>query len=287
MTEPTPFVETDESLRTRIANKYGMWGAFLSHVIEAKGAALDECAEHVGLKRESGLDAALQEIARLKGKLIIECEAHERTRKERDRSYKAHVEDLQAWQAATAIGATVDSPFPINLARPEDLAGMMQQYVQQKAVLDHLEDERNVAVDRAKHAEETLRLERQAYEQELDDVKETDDDYAKGLQKELDESKGVAEAAWEVAQHHDRVLDRIADALGFAPGSDNRNALIAKIEWYRKRAESAELKCSPEDIKALRLLRKHHPMWFREDSDGCGTWEGRSKAILNRLIGDA
>lgn len=37
--------------RTRIANKYGMWVAFLSHVIESSGAALDECAHQVGLER--------------------------------------------------------------------------------------------------------------------------------------------------------------------------------------------------------------------------------------------
>lgn len=46
-TEP----ETDEALRLRIAEKYGMWGAFLSHVVESSGAALDECARFVGLKR--------------------------------------------------------------------------------------------------------------------------------------------------------------------------------------------------------------------------------------------
>jgi hypothetical protein len=44
-------VETDESLRTRIANAYGMWGAFLSHVIECSGKRLDECAKHVGVER--------------------------------------------------------------------------------------------------------------------------------------------------------------------------------------------------------------------------------------------
>ena len=43
--------ESDESLRTRIANAYGRWGAFLSVVIESSGEALDECAKHVGLER--------------------------------------------------------------------------------------------------------------------------------------------------------------------------------------------------------------------------------------------
>lgn len=38
MSEMRP--ETDEELRTRIANAYGMWGAFLSHVIEARGKEL-------------------------------------------------------------------------------------------------------------------------------------------------------------------------------------------------------------------------------------------------------
>lgn len=43
--------ESDESLRARIANKYGMWGAFLTVVIESSGEALDACAKHVGLTR--------------------------------------------------------------------------------------------------------------------------------------------------------------------------------------------------------------------------------------------
>ena len=45
------YVEPDDQLRTRIANKYGMWGAFLTEVIESSGEALDKCAEHVDLKR--------------------------------------------------------------------------------------------------------------------------------------------------------------------------------------------------------------------------------------------
>ena len=51
MNESDTVLETDEQLRTRIANKYGRWGAFLSHVIESSGTALDECAKHVGLTR--------------------------------------------------------------------------------------------------------------------------------------------------------------------------------------------------------------------------------------------
>jgi hypothetical protein len=43
--------ESDESLRARIANKYGRWGAFLSVVIESHGEALDECAKYMGLTR--------------------------------------------------------------------------------------------------------------------------------------------------------------------------------------------------------------------------------------------
>lgn len=43
--------ETDEAFRTRIAEKYGMWGAYLSHVIECSGEALDEAAKHVKLTR--------------------------------------------------------------------------------------------------------------------------------------------------------------------------------------------------------------------------------------------
>ena len=44
-------VETDAELRTRIANAYGMWGAFLTEVAESSGKALDECAKHVKLER--------------------------------------------------------------------------------------------------------------------------------------------------------------------------------------------------------------------------------------------
>lgn len=44
-------METDDELRTRIANAYGMWGAFLTAVMESSGAALDDCAAHVNLKR--------------------------------------------------------------------------------------------------------------------------------------------------------------------------------------------------------------------------------------------
>ena len=44
-------IETDEELRKRIAVAYGMWGAFLSVVMESSGTALDECAAHVGLER--------------------------------------------------------------------------------------------------------------------------------------------------------------------------------------------------------------------------------------------
>jgi hypothetical protein len=46
--------ESDESLRTRIAEAYGMWGAFLSHVAESSGQALDDCAASVGLERRRG-----------------------------------------------------------------------------------------------------------------------------------------------------------------------------------------------------------------------------------------
>lgn len=44
-------IETDESLRVRIDRKYGMWGAFLSIVMESQGKALDACAESIGLLR--------------------------------------------------------------------------------------------------------------------------------------------------------------------------------------------------------------------------------------------
>jgi hypothetical protein len=45
-------METDRELRTRILNTYGMWGAFCTMVLESKGAALDACADYVGLRRE-------------------------------------------------------------------------------------------------------------------------------------------------------------------------------------------------------------------------------------------
>lgn len=45
------YIESDEELRRRIAQKYGMWGAFLSVVLESRGTALDDCAESIGLKR--------------------------------------------------------------------------------------------------------------------------------------------------------------------------------------------------------------------------------------------
>jgi hypothetical protein len=44
-------METDAELLTRIANAYGMWGAFLGHAMECRGEALDECAKHVKLER--------------------------------------------------------------------------------------------------------------------------------------------------------------------------------------------------------------------------------------------
>lgn len=43
--------ETDDELRTRIANAYGMWGGFLTAVAESSGKALDACAAHVELER--------------------------------------------------------------------------------------------------------------------------------------------------------------------------------------------------------------------------------------------
>lgn len=49
---PVKRPETDEELRTRIANAYGTWGAFLSVVIESNGKDLEDCAAHLNLKRE-------------------------------------------------------------------------------------------------------------------------------------------------------------------------------------------------------------------------------------------
>ena len=45
------YIESDEALRERIAQKYGMWGAFLSIVLGSHGKALDDAAKHVGIER--------------------------------------------------------------------------------------------------------------------------------------------------------------------------------------------------------------------------------------------
>jgi len=44
--------ESDEDLRVRIINAYGMWGAFCTVVLESKGSTLDEMAEYVGIERK-------------------------------------------------------------------------------------------------------------------------------------------------------------------------------------------------------------------------------------------
>lgn len=44
-------LETDEELRARIADAYGMWGSFLSMVMESSGKALDDCAAQMKLER--------------------------------------------------------------------------------------------------------------------------------------------------------------------------------------------------------------------------------------------
>lgn len=43
--------ESDEDFRVRIISAYGLWGAFLTAVMEASGKALDDCGEAVGLVR--------------------------------------------------------------------------------------------------------------------------------------------------------------------------------------------------------------------------------------------
>lgn len=57
-------------------------------------------------------------------------------------------------------------------------------------------------------------------------------------------------------------------------------ALQAIAEIRRRRA--ADL--TEEEREALRLLRRHMPMWFREDSDERGTYENRARAVLDRLL---
>lgn len=44
--------ETDEELRGRIAEAYGMWGSLMSHALEAQGEALEELASYFDLTRE-------------------------------------------------------------------------------------------------------------------------------------------------------------------------------------------------------------------------------------------
>lgn len=44
-------LETDEELRARCLEAYGMWGAFASIVLGARGATLDKCADHLKLAR--------------------------------------------------------------------------------------------------------------------------------------------------------------------------------------------------------------------------------------------
>jgi hypothetical protein len=43
--------ESDEDLRVRIINAYGMWGAFCTVVLESSGDVLDELAATVGVER--------------------------------------------------------------------------------------------------------------------------------------------------------------------------------------------------------------------------------------------
>lgn len=44
--------ESDEDLRARIINAYGMWGAFCTMVVESSGTALDAIAKFEGLERK-------------------------------------------------------------------------------------------------------------------------------------------------------------------------------------------------------------------------------------------
>lgn len=46
--------ESDESLRVRAINAYGMWGALASVVLESRGRALDEIAAYLGVERKGG-----------------------------------------------------------------------------------------------------------------------------------------------------------------------------------------------------------------------------------------
>jgi hypothetical protein len=38
------------------------------------------------------------------------------------------------------------------------------------------------------------------------------------------------------------------------------------------------------ELQSLRLLKRHMPMWFREDSDERGTYEGAARRVVERLI---
>lgn len=45
-----------------------------------------------------------------------------------------------------------------------------------------------------------------------------------------------------------------------------------------------DIELSVQDLEAIRLLRRHMPMWFREDSDEMGTHENRARDVLDRLL---
>ncbi len=45
-----------------------------------------------------------------------------------------------------------------------------------------------------------------------------------------------------------------------------------------------ELQITEAEAHALKLLRRHFPPWFREDSNGCGTHEQHARDVLDRLI---
>ncbi len=72
----------------------------------------------------------------------------------------------------------------------------------------------------------------------------------------------------------------IAQLQIIARDTTNQTTRAMAVEILERRA--ADL--NGEEREAIRLLRRHMPMWFREDSDERGTYENRARAVLDRLL---
>ena len=100
----------------------------------------------------------------------------------------------------------------------------------------------------------------------------------------------VAEHALEAAKREPLNLytQRLAEAHDAIKKHDHIAAAIAyglfSVDKTADSDEDTDMKVTAEEIEALRFLRRHFPLWFREDSDGCGTHEQRARDVLDRLI---